>query len=176
MDIDRDIKMDDNDNDNEIDNDIDKDIIMGERDYIVDTDISMNNINFIPSEVRISNGKSLENFKITKYNGKIDNYDINRDKNEIIFPLRLYDFPLDNTFLGVDIEMGIIFLSNAINKINVKYGKPIIKSLRREDMILVDLVTGDIKRHRDGLNMLQNIYPFTSFHESDEMKIEKLTI
>jgi hypothetical protein len=155
---------------------IDKDIIMGEKEYIGDTDVSMNNINFIPSEVKINNGKELEYFKITKYINKIDNYDIKKDKNEIVFPLRLYNFPMDNTFLGIDIEMAIIFLSNAINKINIKHNKPVIKSLRREDMILVDLVSGNIKRHRDGLYMTQNLYPFIGFRDPNEMKTENLTI
>lgn len=143
----------------------------------IEVDVSIyDNINLIPSEVTINNGNGFEYFKITKYTDKLEKYDIKREINEIIFPLRLYSYEPDNTFTAIDIEMAIIFLSNMINKINIKHNRPVIKSLRREDMILVDLVTGDIKMHNDGINILQNLYPQVTFHDIDVMTTSDLIV
>lgn len=143
----------------------------------IEQDITINdNINLIPSTIVIKNNGNFENFSITKYTGKIENYNKEKKGNDIIFPLRLYDYKIDDTFTSIDIEAAIIFLSNMVNKINIKYGRPIIKNVRREDMILVDLLTGDIKMHNDGLKILQNIYPLDYFHDVNEMKTSELTV
>lgn len=143
----------------------------------IEQDITINdNINLIPLDISIKNNGNIESFSITRYTGKIDDYNKERNGNDIIFPLRLYDYKIDDTFTSIDIEAAIIFLSNMVNKINIKYGRPIIKNVRREDMILVDLLTGDIKMHNDGIKILQNINPRSGFYDIEEMKVSKLTV
>jgi len=142
-------------------------------------DISINDsIELIPSNISIENNGGSENFSITKYMDKIENYNIDRENNEIVFPLRLYNYIPDDTFNPIDLEAAIIFLSNMINKINRKqHGGPVIKSLKREDMIVVNLLTGDINMHDDGIKILQNLYPQSKFHDDvQEMKTSNLTV
>jgi|694.fasta_scaffold38793_3 hypothetical protein len=135
--------------------------------------------NYLPKSIEITNINldKKEYFYTSLYDGKIDNYDVIRGDNEIVYPTRLNKYPPDPyNNSNINLEMCIIFLSNAINKINIKHKTPIIKCLRREDMVLFDLFTGDIITHKDGFRIFQSINQFTIFHNVDVKTTSQLTI
>jgi len=173
MDIDIDLYM--NVNMNLYDDIMDIDDI-NDIDYDMNID-SRNYTNYLPNKIQVIHLDKKENFDIIKYEEKIDNYDIKRKENEIVFPIRLCDYnpdPYDNPSMNLD--TAIIFLSNAINKINIKHKSPIIKCLRREDMVLFDLSTGDIRTHKDGFHIFQSIRQPIGFHDTDIKTTSKLAI
>lgn len=95
------------------------------------------------------------NFTISKYSGRVEDYDINRSNNEIVFPLRLETYnPIkinEKNNKPIEIEAAIFFLHNVINKINNKYNKDVIKTLIREDIIHINLDKGTINMHTYGI-------------------------
>jgi len=148
-------------------------------DYGMDVDIGLNDeFYFIPNDIGIVNSSNnIEYFEIIKNKDKIDDYDIKKSDNELVLPLRLYEYEADETFNTISLDMFIIFISNAtINKINIKFNRPIVKSLKREDMILIDLDDNNIKMHRDGLNILQNLTIITKFNDINIMRTSDLTV
>ena len=129
--------------------------------------------NVLPKNIKINE----KEFVIIENNKKIDYYDIKKKGNEIVFPMRLKNYiPDEINNPSMNLEMAIIFLSNAINKINIKYNYPIIKCLRREDMILFDLTTGNIKKHRDSFSILQSKHPRVIFNEMNIYTTSKMSI
>ena len=147
-------------------------------DYGMDVDVGLNDeFYFIPNDIGIVNSSNdIEYFEIIKNKDKIDDYDIKKSANELVLPLKLYEYKPDETFNAISLDMFIIFISNAINKINIKYNKPIVKSLKREDMILIDLDDNNIKMHREGLNILQNLTIITKFNDINIMRTSDLTV
>lgn len=162
-------------------NDMDIDINYNGDDMDIDynntSELSKKYTNVLPKNIKIKYFKKLEEFDIIEYNKKIDIYDIKMKSDEIVFPTRLKNYIADEiNNPSINLEMAIIYLSNAINKINKKYKYPIIKCLRREDMILFDLTTGNIKKHRESFNILQSIRPRITFNEMNIDTTSKMTI
>jgi hypothetical protein len=159
-------------------NEINSNIKNMDVDYGMDVDIGLNDeFYFIPNDIGVVNSSNdIEYFEIIKNKDKIDDYDIKKSGNELVLPLKLYEYKPDETFNAISLDMFIIFISNAINKINIKYNKPIVKSLKREDMILIDLDDNNIKMHRDGLNILQNLTIITKFNDINIMRTSDLTV
>lgn len=94
-------------------------------------------------------------FIISKYSGRVENYDINRSNDEIVFPLRLERYnPIkinEKNNKPIDIQAAIFFLQNVINKINNKYNYDVIKTLIREDIIYINLDNGTVNMHIYGI-------------------------
>jgi hypothetical protein len=110
------------------------------------------NINNLPKRMNI---KGVD-FIITKYSGKVEDYDnINRKGNEIVLPLRLLSYdPIEineKNNKPIDMQAAIFFLQNAINKINNKYEFDNIKTLIREDIIHINLQNDTLNMHPDGI-------------------------
>jgi hypothetical protein len=146
--VDFDDRMDEGNEDyTEDDDSMDEDYT--EDDDSMDEDYTVYNL---PNSINI---KGIE-FILTKYSGRVEDYDINRKDNEIVYPLRLEKYkPIEineKNNRPIDIEVAIFFLQNVINKINNKNNSDIIKTVIREDIIHINLNKGTVNTHTYGIS------------------------
>jgi len=120
-----------------------------------DIDFTMD-ISDIKNYILIKKDNKETKYLIKKYFGKIEDFDINnniKEVKELVLPLPFINNKMESTFDPMKIEMALIYLSNQINKINKKYKARVVKPLKREDCIYINLMNGDIRVHKDGIRL-----------------------